>query len=86
MARGRVQVQTGLGGAGFDEIYGSEERCHAALVEWRRPGGFACPDCDGGDDGKPGQIILRPAKAFSKSAIRKLATGALRTAPAPYRL
>jgi len=38
------------------------------------------------DDGKPDQIILRRVKAFSKSAIRKLASGALRTAPMPYRL
>jgi hypothetical protein len=48
MARDPVQFRNGLSGTGFDETYGSEERHHAALVEWRWPGGFACPDCGGG--------------------------------------
>ena len=47
MARNRVQFQKGLSEAGFDETYGNEEQCHAALVAWRWPGGFECPDCGG---------------------------------------
>jgi len=33
MSRNMVQFQKGLSDAGFDEMYGSEERCHAALVQ-----------------------------------------------------
>ena len=47
MARNRVQFQKGLSEAAFDEAYGSEEQCHAALVAWRWPDGFECPDCRG---------------------------------------
>lgn len=47
MARNKVQFQKGLSEAEFDELYGTEERCHAALAQWRWPDGFACPDCGG---------------------------------------
>ena len=47
MARNKVQFQKGLSEADFDKSYGTEERCHAALVEWRWPEGFECPDCGG---------------------------------------
>ena len=157
MSRNMVQFQKGLSDARFDEMYGSEEQCHAALVQLRWPDGFECPDCRGHghclvnrgarrlfqcnacrkqtsvkagtifassklplriwfkaiflltqskkgisggarpgrrgrgakgktpfvaavattDDGKPDQIILRPVKAFSLVAIRKLAATAL---------
>jgi len=36
MARNQVQFQKGLSEAGFAEIYGTEEQCHAALAEWVR--------------------------------------------------
>ena len=42
-----VQFQKGLSDARFDEMYGSEEQCHAALVQLRWPDGFECPDCRG---------------------------------------
>ena len=47
MARNRVQFQNGLSEVDFDKNYVTEEQCHAALVAWRWPGGFACPDCSG---------------------------------------
>lgn len=47
MARNQVQFQKGLSEAAFDEAYGTEEQCHAALVAWRWPEGFECPDCLG---------------------------------------
>ena len=47
MARNMVQFQKGLSEAGFDQLYGTEERCHAVLVQGRWPHGFACPDCNG---------------------------------------
>ena len=34
MARNRVQFQKGLSEAAFDEAYGTEAQCHAALVAW----------------------------------------------------
>jgi transposase-like protein len=48
MARNKVQFQKGLSEAQFDDIYGTEALCHAALARWRWPGGFTCPGCNGG--------------------------------------
>ena len=45
MARNKVQCQKGLSEAEFDELYGTEERCHAELARLRWPEGFECPDC-----------------------------------------
>jgi transposase-like protein len=45
MARNKVQFQKGLSEAGFEELYGSEEKCRAALFGWRWPEGFVCPAC-----------------------------------------
>src|SRR5208282_3281255 len=47
MARNKVQFQKGLSEAEFDELYGTEERCHAELARLRWPDGFECPDCGG---------------------------------------
>ena len=47
MARNKVQFQKGMSEAQFDGLYGTEALCHAALVRWRWPEGFECPDCNG---------------------------------------
>src|SRR5512140_1266838 len=47
MARNKVQHQKGLSEAEFDRRYGSEEQCRAAVVKWRWPDGFVCPECGG---------------------------------------
>jgi transposase-like protein len=47
MARNKVQFQKGMSEAQFDALYGTEELCHEALVRWRWPEGFECPDCAG---------------------------------------
>jgi hypothetical protein len=39
MARNKVQFQKGLSEAQFDELYGTEERCHAELARLRWPHG-----------------------------------------------
>ena len=44
MAINKVQFQTGLSMAAFWERYGTEEKCHAAVVALRWPNGFVCPD------------------------------------------
>ena len=68
MARNQVQFQKGLSEAGFAEIYGTEEQCHAALVEWRWPNGFECPGCDGADH----CVVTRGARRlFQCNACRK---------------
>ena len=54
MARNKVQFQKGLSEAAFREAYGGEERCHEALVNWRWPNGFECPDCGG----KPYCVVI----------------------------
>ena len=47
MARNSVQFQKGLSEAGFEELYGTEAKCRAALFAWRWPEGFVCPVCGG---------------------------------------
>src|SRR5450631_1553955 len=68
MARNRVQFQKGLSEADFDKSYGTEEQCHAALVAWRWPGGFECPDCCGRNH----CVVTRQARRlFQCNACRK---------------
>ena len=45
MSINQVQFQRGLSMAEFMERYGTEEKCHAALVTSRWPRGFRCPAC-----------------------------------------
>jgi ribosomal protein L37AE/L43A len=45
MGINKVQFQRGLSMAQFMERYGTEEKCHAAVVALRWPGGFVCPEC-----------------------------------------
>jgi ribosomal protein L37AE/L43A len=47
MARNRIQFQKGLSEAGFQALYGEEDRCRAAVAAWRWPDGFVCPACGG---------------------------------------
>jgi ribosomal protein L37AE/L43A len=47
MAINRVQFQRGLPMSEFFELYGTREKCEAALQASRWPGGFECPDCGG---------------------------------------
>ena len=68
MARNMVQFQKGLSEAGFDKLFGSEEQCHAALVGWRWPDGFVCPEC-----GANGHCIVKRGarRLFQCNACRK---------------
>ena len=45
MARNKVQFQRGLSDVEFERLYGTEEKCRAALFAWRWPEVFACPAC-----------------------------------------
>lgn len=45
MSINQVQFQKGLSIADFMERYGTQEKCHAALVTSRWPTGFVCPHC-----------------------------------------
>ena len=47
MGINKIQFQKGLSMAGFMENYGTEDKCHAALVASRWPAGFVCPKCGG---------------------------------------
>jgi hypothetical protein len=47
MARNKVQFQKGLSEAAFDVLYGTEEKCRAAVIASRWPNGFECPACGG---------------------------------------
>lgn len=47
MPRNAVQMQKGLSLRAFRAQYGSEAQCEAALVKWRFPKGFVCPNCGG---------------------------------------
>lgn len=65
VARNPVQFQKGLSLGDFLARYGSEEQCHAALVELRWPNGFTCPQCGGHAHG-----ICGPRQLFQCSACR----------------
>ena len=45
MSINHVQFQKGLSMVEFMERYGTEAKCHAALVASRWPNGFVCPGC-----------------------------------------
>ncbi len=45
MAMNRVQLQPGLSMVEFMDLYGSDVKCEAAVIESRWPGGFTCPSC-----------------------------------------
>ena len=45
MGINRVQFQKGLSMGEFMNRYGTEEKCHAAVVAQRWPNGFVCPEC-----------------------------------------
>ena len=47
MARNWVQFQKGLSVAEFNARYGTDDKCHSALVAMRWPDGFMCPNCAG---------------------------------------
>lgn len=57
MARNAVQFQKGLSLNEFITRYGTEEKCHRSLFDWRWPEGFRCPHC--GHD-KYCQLAARP--------------------------
>lgn len=65
MARNAVQFQPGLSMAGFNRRYGTEDRCHAALVTMRWPDGFVCPKCAGRK-----YSYCEPKRVFQCSACR----------------
>ena len=45
MTKNQVQFQRGLSLPAFLKHYGSEEQCRAALIQWRWPASFTCPEC-----------------------------------------
>ena len=45
MSANRVQFQPGMSLPQFMELYGTEEKCEAALEQARWPVGFLCPRC-----------------------------------------
>src|SRR5208282_2273436 len=68
MARNKVQFQKGLSEAEFDELYGTEERCHAELARLRWPNGFECP----ARSGQGHCVVKRGARQlFQCNACRK---------------
>jgi len=68
MARNKVQFQKGMSEAQFDDLYGTAPLCHAALVRWRWPKGFECPDCQGREH----CIVKRGARSlYQCNACRK---------------
>jgi transposase-like protein len=45
MAKNQVQFQQGLSLPEFLSQFGTEEQCRQALIRWRWPNGFVCPEC-----------------------------------------
>jgi transposase-like protein len=61
MARSSIQFQKGLSLPEFQESYGSEQHCEAALEKARWPDGFRCPRCTGQEHGL---VYGRPHKRY----------------------
>ncbi len=66
MARNKVQFQKGLSEAQFDELYGTEDRCRAAVFGLRWPTGFVCPACGGRD-----HCVVKSRALYQCSACRR---------------
>lgn len=49
MAMNRVQFQPGLSMHEFMQLYGTQEKCEAAVIGWRWPRGYVCPSCGQAD-------------------------------------
>jgi len=45
MAKNKIQFQEGLSLQEFLSHFGTEEQCRAALLHWRWPQGYICPEC-----------------------------------------
>ena len=45
MAINRVQFQPGLSIHEFTALYGTREKCEAAVIHWRWPEKYVCPSC-----------------------------------------
>jgi DNA-directed RNA polymerase subunit RPC12/RpoP len=74
MARNRVQFQKGLSMAAFNQRYGTEEQCEAALGQWRWPDGFRCPKCGGTDAGVVATRRLYQCSRCSRQTSAKAGT------------
>jgi transposase-like protein len=66
VARNSVQFQKGLSEAEFEQQYGTEAACRAALFRWRWPEGFECPIC-----GERRHCEVRSRQLFQCSACRR---------------
>lgn len=49
MAKNAIQFQVGMSLPKFLDSYGSETQCRAAVMAWRWPNGFQCPNCGYGN-------------------------------------
>jgi transposase-like protein len=45
MAMNRIQFQPGLSMHQFMALYGTQDKCEAAVINWRWPQGYVCPSC-----------------------------------------
>src|SRR5665647_3802957 len=63
MARNRSQFQKGLSLSEFQNRYGTEEQCEAAVRRGRWPDGFACPRCGGREHTVTGKRRLHECHA-----------------------
>jgi hypothetical protein len=72
MTMTRVQFQPGLSMTEFMDRYGSDEKCAAALIQARWPGGFGCPECGGGRHStfrREGRLYFRCRACLHQSSI-----------------
>ncbi|MDP9095336.1 MAG: IS1595 family transposase [Pseudomonadota bacterium] len=63
MAMNRVQFQPGLSMHQFMALYGTRDKCEAAVIGWRWPHGYVCPSCGQADGSfssfRRGQLLYR---------------------------
>ncbi|MBC7598469.1 MAG: IS1595 family transposase [Polaromonas sp.] len=63
MAMNRIQFQPGLSMHQFMALYGTQDKCEAAVINWRWPQGYVCPSCGQVDAGfssfRRGSLLYR---------------------------
>jgi transposase-like protein len=69
MKMNRVQFQPGLSMHQFMELYGTQEKCEAAVINWRWSKGYVCPSCGQAGAGfssfRRGRLLYRQCSSCS---------------------
>ena len=72
MSANRIQFQSGMSLPQLMELYGTEEKCEAALEQARWPEGFICPRCGEKEHGLWSMAVASSGINVDTVAIKRL--------------